>query len=59
MVEEMLAAQGVGRHEGVRTWAEKFGQEYSNRMRRRLPARGDKWYLDESAPRRLEGGAMI
>jgi putative transposase len=43
MVEEMLAARGIGvSHEGVRYWAEKFGREYSNRIRRRAPARGDK-----------------
>jgi putative transposase len=48
MIEEMLAARGIDvSHESVRSWAEKFGQEYSNRIRRRAPARGDKWHLDE------------
>src|ERR1700730_468591 len=48
MVEEMLAARGVDvRHESVRYWAEKFGREFSNRIRRRAPLRGDKWRLDE------------
>jgi len=48
MVEEMLAARGIDvSHESVRHWAEKFGREYSNRIRRRAPARGDKWHMDE------------
>jgi putative transposase len=34
-------------HETVRHWAEKFGREFSNRIRRRAPVRGDKWHLDE------------
>ena len=48
MVEEMLAARGIEvSHETVRNWAEKFGRNYANRIRRRAPARGDKWHLDE------------
>src|SRR3954470_4535247 len=50
MVEEMLAARGIGvSHETVRQWALKFGQEFANRIRRRLPQAGDKWHLDEVA----------
>src|SRR3712207_3525340 len=50
MVEEMLAARGiVVSHETVRQWALKFGQEFANRIRRRLPRVGDKWHLDEVA----------
>ena len=50
MVEEMLAARGiVVSHETVRQWALKFGQEFANRIRRRLPHAGDKWPLDEVA----------
>src|SRR5205085_355006 len=50
MVEEMLAASGIiVSHETVRPWARKFGQDFSNRIRRRLPAPGDKWHLDEVA----------
>ena len=50
MVEEMLAARGiVVSHETVRRWALKFGQEFANRIRRRLPQAGDKWHLDEVA----------
>ena len=48
MVEEMLAARGIDvSHESVRCWAEKFGREFSNRIRDRAPVRGDKWHLDE------------
>ena len=48
MVEEMLAARGIEvSHETVRQWALKFGQSFANQIRRRLPAPGDKWHLDE------------
>ncbi len=48
MVEEMLAARGIlVSHETVRQWALKFGQSFANQIRRRLPAAGDKWHLDE------------
>ena len=48
MVEEMLAARGIEvSHETVRQWAMKFGQDFANQIRRRLPAAGDKWHLDE------------
>src|SRR5918997_3355909 len=48
MVEEMLAARGIEvSHETVRQWAMKFGQSFANQIRRRLPAIGDKWHLDE------------
>jgi putative transposase len=33
----------------VRQWALKFGQGFANQIRRRLPATGDKWHLDEVA----------
>jgi putative transposase len=50
MVEEMVAARGiVVSHETVRQWALKFGQEFANRIRRRLPHAVDKWHLDEVA----------
>ncbi len=48
MVDELLAARGiVVSHETVRQWALKFGQSFANQIRRRLPAAGDKWHLDE------------
>ena len=48
MVEEMLAARGIClTYETVRQWAMKFGKEFSDQVRQRAPARGDKWRLDE------------
>src|ERR687884_1403481 len=48
MVEEMLAARGIlVSHETVRQRARKFGQDFANQIRRRLPYAGDKWHLDE------------
>lgn len=32
-----------------RRWAMKFGQSFANQSRRRVPASGDKWHLDEVA----------
>jgi putative transposase len=50
MVEELLAARSIlVSHETVRQWALKFGQSFANQIRRRLPASGDKWHLDEVA----------
>src|SRR5829696_8182508 len=47
-VDEILAARGIMvSHETVRQWARKFGQDFANRIRRRLPCAGDKWHLDE------------
>ncbi len=48
MVDELLATRGIGvSHETMRQWALKFGQSFANQIRRRLPAAGDKWHLDE------------
>jgi len=48
MVEEMLAARGICvTYETVRQWGMKFGKAFSERIRRRAPARGDKWHMDE------------
>jgi putative transposase len=48
MVEEMLAACGIEvSHETLRQWALKFGQDFANQIRRRLPTSGDKWHLEE------------
>lgn len=48
MVEEILAARGIlVSHETGRQWAMKFGQGFANQIRRRIPAVGDKWHLDE------------
>jgi putative transposase len=48
MVEEMLAARGICvTYETVRQWGKKFGKAFSDQIRKRAPARGDKWHLDE------------
>ena len=48
MVDELLAARGiVVSYETVRQWVRKFGQVFANQIRRRLPAAGDKWHLNE------------
>jgi len=47
-VELLLAERGiVVSYETVRRWCEKFGQTFADRLRRRRPRPGDKWYLDE------------
>src|SRR6476660_7183881 len=47
-VEELLAQRGiVVTYETVRQWCLKFGQTYTNELRRRRPRCGDKWHLDE------------
>jgi putative transposase len=62
MVEELLAARGIiVSHETVRQWARKFGQQFANRIRRRLPRTGDKWHLDgvsRTLSRRRRCGAV-
>jgi len=48
MVEEMLAARGIFVTYGtVRQWGKKFGKAFSDQIRQRAPARGDKWHMDE------------
>jgi putative transposase len=47
-VEELMAERGVLLTcEAVRYWCRKFGQVYTNQLRRRRPRPGDKWHLDE------------
>ena len=48
MVEDLLAARGIiVSHGTVRSWAEKLGRIYANKIRARAPQFGDKWHLDE------------
>ena len=48
MVEEMLAYRGIQvSYETIRRWALKFGRQFANLVRRRLPRPGDKFHLDE------------
>jgi len=47
-VEEMLAMRGISlSYETIREWRLKFGQTYSDSLRRRSPRPGDQWHLDE------------
>ncbi len=47
-VEEMMLVRGiVVTYEAIRPWCLKFGQAYTNQLRRRRPRPGDKWHLDE------------
>jgi putative transposase len=47
-VEELMLQRGViVSHETVRRWCGKFGQQYTNALRRRQPRHGDTWHLDE------------
>jgi hypothetical protein len=51
-VEELLSERGITvTYEAIRKWCRKFGQQYANQLRRRRARPGDKWYLDEGAPR--------
>ena len=44
----MLAFRGIEvSHETIRQWGLKFGQEFANITRRRLPRPGDKWHMHE------------
>jgi putative transposase len=44
----MLAARGICvTYETVRQWGKKFGETFSDQIRQRAPARGDKWHMDE------------
>src|ERR1700689_3641750 len=48
MVEEVLLARGICvTYETVRQGGKKFGKAFSDRIRERACARGDKWHLDE------------
>jgi putative transposase len=47
-VELLLAERGVVvSYETVRRWCQKFGETFTDRLRRRRPRPGDKWHLDE------------
>jgi len=51
-VQEILLERGVSvTYEAIRKWCRKFGQPYANQLCRRRPRPGDKWQMDEGAPR--------
>ncbi len=48
-VEDLLAGRGVTvRHETIRTWVRKFGDQMAKRLRDRRENPSDKWRLDEA-----------
>jgi putative transposase len=47
-VELLLSERGIFvSYESIRRWCLKFGASFANKLRRRRPRPGDKWYLDE------------
>ncbi len=51
-IPDLMARKGVEvSHETVRTWCNKFGNQYAKQVRRRRPRPGDKWHLDEMVVR--------
>ncbi len=49
MVEDMLAYRWIiVTHKTMREWAEKFGRDYADTIRRRTLRLGGKWHLDEA-----------
>ena len=47
-VELMMAQRGVVvSYESIRSWCEKFGRQYSRKIRRQRGRMGDVWHLDE------------
>lgn len=47
-VELILAARRiVVSYESIREWGLRFGRIFANKLKRRRPQPGDKWYLDE------------
>ena len=51
-VELILAERGVVvSYESIRRWCLKFAASFADKLRRRRPRPGDKWYMDEGVPR--------
>jgi putative transposase len=45
-VQDLLLERGIDvSHEAIRGWCQKFGQDYANRLCRRQPRPGYKWYM--------------
>jgi putative transposase len=58
-VEDLLAERGlIVSNESIRRWVLKFGPVIAKNLRTSRPQASTRWHLDESAPRRREGGAM-
>lgn len=64
-VEDLLHERGIDvSHETIRFWWNRFGPMFAAEIRRKRAQRMRawpqwQWHLDEGAPRRREGGAMI
>ena len=64
-VEDLLFGGGIDIcHETVRFWWNRFGPMFAAEIRKRRVQMYRnypqwRWHLDEGAPRRREGGAMI
>ena len=47
-VETILATRGVVvSPESIREWGLRFGRQFADTLKRRMPRPGDKWHLDE------------
>jgi putative transposase len=47
-IEKMMLYRGIEvTYESIRSWCQKFAQQYANQIRRRRPQPADKWHLDE------------
>ncbi len=47
-VQKLLLYRGIEvSREAIRAWCQKFGQQFANKICRRRPQPGAKWYLDE------------
>ncbi len=47
-VEDLLAERNISvSYESIRLWINKFGPEFTRRLRRRHPGFGDTYFLDE------------
>jgi hypothetical protein len=65
-VEDLLAERGLivsneairVSNEAIRRWVLKFGPVIAQNLKAIRPKAYTRWHLDESAPRRREGGAM-
>jgi transposase-like protein len=58
-VEEFMAERGVEvSYETIRRWIKRFDPPIARGLRRGRLRSQPQWHLDESAPRRREGGAM-
>jgi transposase-like protein len=56
----LLAERGIAvSYETVRRWVNHFGPMIAAHLGKRRPKPHAIWHLDEGAPRRREGGAMI